>query len=102
MTVSLRIKINFKGLNECQSPLVNLIDTLSVLLKYSQLLVELRYALLNLNMLCNIAIDYENFEGLLELSIAKFEKSCCILVISDFLNGWPFQIKLRKLDCLLL
>ena len=53
-------------------------------------------------MLCNIAIDYEYFEGLLELSIAKFEKSSCILVISDFLNGRPFQIKLRKLDCFLL
>ena len=98
----MRIEINFKGLNECQSPLVDLIDTLSVLLEYSQLLVELRNALLNLNMLCNIAIDYEYFEGLLELSIAKFEKSSRILVVSDFLDGRPFQIKLRKLDCFLL
>ena len=82
--------------------MIESVDSISVLLEDSQLFVQLRNTLLDLDILCDMAIKNEYFLSLLELRIAKFEEHLSVLIVLDLLDLWPLQIYLWELDDFLL
>ena len=71
--VRLRIQHLLHWQDQAQASLVESINSLPVVLKCRQLLVQLGDALLNFDMLCDVPVNDENFESFLELSVAELE-----------------------------
>jgi len=89
VTISLGIQLLLERQDQAEAALVEGIDPVSAVLEHSQLLVQFRDTLLDLDVLCDAPIDDKDCQSLLKLRVTEFEKVDSVSVISDLLNCRP-------------
>ena len=90
--VRLRIQHLLHRQDQAQASLVENINSLPVVLKRRQLLVQLGDALLNFDMLRDVPVNDENFESFLELSVAELEEHCAVAEVPDLFDLGPLEV----------